>query len=93
VLPTRYTRFGAVLTTNPSTGRLAASIPALRLSSQSPITMAARSGGGGSATTASLAPVLRRTTSTSSSTSRLSTGGLWPRLFGTNGSLPAASAT
>jgi hypothetical protein len=68
VLPTRKTRLGAVLTSNPSIGSFAALIPAWRDSGQSPMMITGLSAAGGSFTTGSSARVLSWTDSTSSAT-------------------------
>ena len=72
VLPTRNTRFRAVLTTKPSIGIFTASIPASRAASQSPMKMAVRPAGGAFSTRSSSAPLLSRITSINSSTRRSS---------------------
>ena len=74
MLPTRYTRFATVLTTNPSMGMSATSIPAAREAGQSPITIAGWPAAGGWATTVSVAPVVSRMLVTSSSTILRSAG-------------------
>ncbi len=74
VLPTRNTRFRAVLITKPSIGIFTASIPASRAASQSPMKMAGWSDGVAFLTRSSSAPLLSRITSINSSTRRSSFG-------------------